>query len=246
MTQALRVLAIGASSGILTHCLRQRVQEQVVHGVLVGRDPRKLQQIADDLRVRNPESSWRIETVDFEDANAIQALIDSVGVIDLAYVAHGALIEQSECEQDLTRTRASLAINALSPALFCEAIAHRLEQQGQGQLVIFGSVAGDRGRRSNYVYGASKGLLARYAQGLQHRFAATAIRVTLVKPGPTATAMTAHLATSTRLAPVDKVAACIEKGVRAGRPVVYAPPLWALIMLVIMHLPRFVFNRMKI
>ncbi len=246
MNQSLRVLAIGATSGILQQCLRLRLQEENIDGILVGRDLRRLEQMADDLRVRQPESSWRIEIVDFLDHHAIETLIARCGDIDLAYVAHGALIDQLDCEQSLLRTQESLSINALSPALFCSAIATRLEQQGHGQLVIFGSVAGDRGRRSNYIYGASKALLARYAQGLQHKFAGSQVHVSLVKPGPTATAMTAHLAASTRLAPVDKVAACIERGVRAKKPVIYAPAIWAWIMLIIIHLPRQIFNRMKI
>jgi NAD(P)-dependent dehydrogenase (short-subunit alcohol dehydrogenase family) len=108
-------------------------------------------------------------------------------------------------------------------------------------------VAGDRGRRSNYVYGAAKGLVTRYAQGLQHRLAGSgsALRVVLVKPGPTATPMTAHLP-QRGLAPVELVARTIVQGSKAGKPVVYAPGKWALIMMVIRHLPAFVFNKMNI
>ena len=108
-------------------------------------------------------------------------------------------------------------------------------------------MAGDRGRKSNYVYGAAKGLVERYAQGLQHRLAATDVKVLLVKPGPTDTPMTAHLKQGgARLASSAQVAADIVKAVDTGKAVLYTPGKWALIMLVIRNLPAFVFNRMDI
>ena len=112
---------------------------------------------------------------------------------------------------------------------------------------MIGSVAGDRGRRSNYVYGAAKGLVERYLEGLRHRLAGTGVRVVLVKPGPTDTPMTAHLKSAgVRLAPVEQVAADIVRACDRGRAVVYTPAKWALIMAVIRNLPRAVFDRMDI
>jgi short-subunit dehydrogenase len=122
-----------------------------------------------------------------------------------------------------------------------------MTQQNHGTLVLIGSVAGDRGRRSNYVYGASKGLVTRYAQGLQHRFAGTPVKVILVKPGPTDTPMTADFkAKGMKLASVEDVAKSIVSGVAAGKTVIYAPGKWGLIMMVIRHLPNIIFNRMNI
>ena len=122
-----------------------------------------------------------------------------------------------------------------------------MEQQGRGSVVLVGSVAGDRGRKSNYVYGAAKGLVTRYAQGLQHRFAAGGVHVMLVKPGPTDTPMTAHLrGKGARLASPEEVAGCIVRGVARGSRVVYAPGKWWLVMMVIRHLPHFIFRRMDI
>jgi len=116
-----------------------------------------------------------------------------------------------------------------------------------GTLVLVGSVAGDRGRKSNYVYGSAKGLVTRYAQGLQHRFAGTGVKVVLVKPGPTDTPMTAHLkAQGAKLASVEAIAKNIVDGVKRGQPVVYAPPKWRLIMLIIQHLPNFIFHKLNI
>ena len=165
--------------------------------------------------------------------------------IDIVLIAHGNLPQQRDCEQALTAARDALWVNGVSPALFAEAFAAQLERQQQGTLAVVGSVAGDRGRKSNYVYGAAKGLVERYMQGLQHRFAQSGVKVVLIKPGPTATPMTAHLP-ARGLASVDAVARRIVDGIAAGRPVIYAPSKWWLIMMVIRHLPRFIFNKLDI
>jgi short-subunit dehydrogenase len=129
--------------------------------------------------------------------------------------------------------------------LFAEAFAKQLAQQGHGTLALIGSVAGDRGRKANYVYGAGKGMVERYTQGLQHRFAYTDIKIVLIKPGPTATPMTAHLP-SRGLAAVDRVACAIVKAIEAGKPVAYVPAKWQLIMLIVQHLPRWIFLKLNI
>ena len=122
-----------------------------------------------------------------------------------------------------------------------------MEKANHGALAIIGSVAGDRGRKTNYAYGAAKALVDRYAQGLQHRLAATQVKVVLVKPGPTDTPMTAHLkGQGARLASVESVAQQIVKAVESGKPVVYAPTKWWLIMTIIRLLPRAIFNKLNI
>jgi short-subunit dehydrogenase len=131
--------------------------------------------------------------------------------------------------------------------LFAEAFAQQMQKANSGTLAVIGSVAGDRGRKSNYVYGAAKGLVTRYVQGLQHRLANTNVKVVLIKPGPTDTPMTAHLKQSgVKLAAVDRVASEILRGIENGQRVVYTPKIWSLIMMVIRHLPNFVFKRMNV
>jgi short-subunit dehydrogenase len=186
--------------------------------------------------------------VDFTDAAAIAALAVQTaaqGKIDIVLIAHGNLPVQSDCERDLLKSQQSLEINGVSPVLFAEAFAAQLQKAGRGTLAMIGSVAGDRGRKTNYVYGAAKGLIDRYAQGLQHRFAGTPVKIVLIKPGPTATPMTAHLPPR-GLASPEAVAQAIVAAIDKGSPVVYAPARWALIMMVIRHLPRFIFNRLNI
>ncbi|MFM7227785.1 MAG: SDR family NAD(P)-dependent oxidoreductase, partial [Betaproteobacteria bacterium] len=126
-----------------------------------------------------------------------------------------------------------------------EAFARQLARQGHGTIALIGSVAGDRGRKANYVYGAGKGMVERYAQGLQHRFASTGVNIVLIKPGPTATPMTAHLATA-GLAKVEQVAHAIVKAIEAGTPVAYVPAKWQVIMLIVQHLPRWIFHKLNI
>jgi decaprenylphospho-beta-D-erythro-pentofuranosid-2-ulose 2-reductase len=246
------IVIIGATSGIAEQCARLWAQQGARQLVLVARDQQKLQLIAQDLQVRNPAAHINCLSTAFSDPLAIKALADNImqqGCPDLVLIAHGTLPDQAECQRDLTCNAQALQINGVSPVLFAEAFVPHLLAAGRGTLAMIGSVAGDRGRKSNYVYGAAKGLVTRYAQGLQHRLAlaGSAVKVVLIKPGPTDTPMTAHLKQQgAKLASVDEVAVSIVQGIQAGKPTVYAPGKWALIMMIIRHLPRFVFNRMDI
>jgi short-subunit dehydrogenase len=241
-----RIVIIGASSAIAEHCARLWVSE-AADFLLVGRDLSRVQRVADDLRVRSPHSAIETVQIDFLDADAISSLAQQAGQspIDIVLIAHGDLPVQQSCEQDIHVAEAALQINGVSPALFAEAFAKQLAQQGRGTLALIGSVAGDRGRKANYVYGAGKGMVERYAQGLQHRFAYSGINIVLIKPGPTATPMTAHLPSS-GLAAVDQVASAIVKAIEVGKPVAYVPAKWQLIMLIVQHLPRWIFHKLNI
>jgi decaprenylphospho-beta-D-erythro-pentofuranosid-2-ulose 2-reductase len=245
-----KIVIIGASSAIAEHCARIWVQQAACDMVLVGRNLEKLEIIATDLRVRNPASSINYLQVNFNDAQAIGNLVNDIagqGRIDIALIAHGTLPDQQACQSDLQQNADAICINGISPVLFAEAFARHMQAADHGNLALIGSVAGDRGRKSNYVYGAAKGLVTRYAQGLQHRLASGKVRLSLIKPGPTDTPMTSHLKNAgAKLASVEAVAQTIINGIQQGKPVIYAPGKWALIMMIIRHLPNFVFNKMDI
>jgi Short-chain dehydrogenases of various substrate specificities len=245
-----RILIIGATSAMAQHCARMWAERGAAGFVLVGRDVSRLEPIATDLKVRAPQADITLLKGDFDTAEGIEATVEQAwlgGRIDVALIAHGSLPDQAACQRDLQTCNTALVVNGVSPALYAEAITRRMAKAGFGTLGIIGSVAGDRGRRANYVYGAAKGLVTRYAQGLQHRLAGSPVRVTLIKPGPTATPMTEHLqAKGARMAPVEAVAADIVKGMDQGKAVVYAPMKWAIIMMVVRHLPRFIFNKLDI
>lgn len=244
-----RIAIIGASSAIAQHCARLWAAEETSDFILVGRNADKLESIAQDLQVRCPEATIHSETCDFTDPKAITNLANALaehGPLDIVLVAHGTLPNQQACQDDLTIARDAMVINGLSPAYFAEAFAGEMQDQTSGSLVVIGSVAGDRGRQSNYAYGAAKGLVERYAQGLEHRLADTRINLTLVKPGPTQTPMTAHMEGQDKMAPLEHVAGDIVRGVKAKKRVIYTPRKWALIMLVVRNIPAFIFGKMKI
>lgn len=242
------IVIVGATSGIAEQCARIWIKEPALMLTLVGRDKNKTQALADDLAVRNPSATIKVVTTDFLSPKEIAQSVETIcteAPVAIALIAHGSLPDQQQCQQDLELNQHTLEVNGISPVLFAEAFATQMEKVQQGSLALIGSVAGDRGRKLNYVYGAAKGLVTRYAQGLQHRFAHTPIKIVLIKPGPTATAMTAHLP-QRGLASAQAVAATIVQGIAQGKAVIYAPAKWAVIMMIIIHLPAFIFNKLDI
>lgn len=245
-----RIVIIGASSAIAEHCARLWAQGKAVDLTLVGRDAGRVERVAADLRVRSPQSDIRVILANFHDPDAIQGTVDGIvaqGGVDIVLVAHGSLPDQDRCQEDLKACREALEVNGISPVLYAEAFVKHMAQNNRGTLALIGSVAGDRGRKSNYVYGSAKGLVTRYAQGLQHRLAGTQVKVVLIKPGPTDTPMTAHLkGQGAKLASVEDVAQGIVDAVERGQAIAYVPGKWRLIMGVIQHLPSVIFNKLNI
>ncbi|MBI3187635.1 MAG: SDR family NAD(P)-dependent oxidoreductase [Gammaproteobacteria bacterium] len=245
-----RIVIIGATSAIAEHCARLWAQTNLIDITLVGRDTSRIERIAKDLQVRSPQSEIHIVKTGFIEPNVIQSTADNIfasGPVDIVLIAHGTLPDQIDCQNNLSTTHDALEINGVSPALYAEAFARHMAVANLGTLAIIGSVAGDRGRKSNYVYGAAKGLITRYAQGLQHRFAGTGVKVVLIKPGPTDTPMTAHLKNQgAKLTSVESVAKNIVKAIEHGKATAYVPCKWQIIMLIIRHLPAFIFNKLNI
>ncbi len=215
---------------------------------LVGRDPEKLGAVADDLRVRG--ATVHAAAADLDDRGRHAALLEQafevLGTVDLVLIAQGALATSDAAEADLGVAERLLVTNFLAPALLCEAAALRLAEQGAGTLVAIGSVAGDRGRQSNYAYGAAKGGLALFLEGLRNRMFRRGVHVVTVKPGFVDSPMTAHLPKNALFAPPSAVARAIVRAVERRRDVVYVPWFWRPIMLVIRHLPERLFKRMNL
>jgi decaprenylphospho-beta-D-erythro-pentofuranosid-2-ulose 2-reductase len=245
-----KIVIIGATSCIAEHCARLWAKDTLIDLILVGRDLEKTERVAADLRVRSPQSYIRALKADFIDPRAIKQLVDEIAAEDPVHtvlIAHGLLPDQVLCQQDLTECHEALTVNGISPVLFAEAFAGHMQRVDHGNLVIIGSVAGDRGRKTNYVYGSAKGLIARYAQGLQHRLANTGVRVVLIKPGPTNTPMTQDVEKKAiNLASVESVAEAIVVGIERQNHLIYAPAKWFWIIMVIRHMPSFIFNKMDI
>lgn len=206
-----RKIIVGATSAIAEHIARLWVAEEAIELVLIGRYQDKLFQVAQDLKIRSPGSVISTQVSDFLNPEMITESVNKAidgKKIDCVLIAHGSLPDQADCQDDLRYCKDALEINAISPVLFAEAFVKHLERANHGTLAMIGSVAGDRGRKSNYIYGAAKGLLTRFVQGLQHRLARTNVSAILINPGPTATPMTAHLKDKgLKLANVEEVAA---------------------------------------
>ncbi|PPF79226.1 short-chain dehydrogenase [Subtercola sp. Z020] len=244
------LVIVGATSAIAENCTRLWLEGGASRALLIGRDEAGLDRIATDLRVRFPAAAINTSVTDLLDVPSITSAVQgfagpgtpgaAAGAGLTVLIAHGSMTDQAESQADLAKAASVLQVTGVSPSLWMEACADTMTA---GTIAVLGSVAGDRGRRKNYIYGASKGLIERMAEGLQHRLAASPLNVVLVKPGPTATPMTAGMPAS-GLAPVSAVAADIVKGVNAARPVVYAPIKWQVIMTVVRLIPRPVFNRL--
>lgn len=246
----MRIAIIGATSTIAKHCARLWLNNQTADLILVGRNFQRLNRLAADLKIRNPQARVTTIQTDFNNPSAIETTVSNIfkaGKVDIALIAHGSLPDQIDCQNNLESCWETLLINGISPVLFAEAFAHHMEQFNNGAIAIISSVAGDRGRKSNYAYGSAKGLVTHYAEGLQHRFYGTKVNVILIKPGPTDTAMTAHLKNlKMSLAQPEIVAKEIIDGIQAKKYIVYTPKKWKVIMLIIKSIPKFIFNKLDI
>jgi short-subunit dehydrogenase len=243
-----KILIIGASSAIAQATARIWAKQQAVF-YLVGRDSAKLERIAQDLLVRGA-SKVNICAVDFMDIAQHQSLIEdacgSLGNLDITLLAHGSLTDQLRAEQDNQYAVEETTLNFSTAVSFLTLVASRMEIQGHGAIAVIGSVAGDRGRASNYVYGSAKAGLAAFTQGLRQRLSKSNVQVLLIKPGFVDTPMTQEFKKGFLWASPDQVAKDICKAVEKKKNVLYTPWFWAWIMLIIQHIPESIFKRLKL
>lgn len=242
-----RVLIFGATSAIAEATARLFAKEKAAF-YLVARNETALGDIARDLTVRGA-ASVATKIVDLGDLGALAAVCDrakeELGTIDVALIAHGVLPDQGECERSVNGMLDVLRVNALSPAALMVRIGGILKAQGSGTLVVVSSVAGDRGRPSNYVYGASKALLSVFGEGMALEFSGSAARVLVVKPGFVDTPMTASFRKGALWSSPRTVGAAIVAAVAAGRNgVLYVPFWWRYVMFAIRHAPAALARRL--
>ena len=243
-----RIIVLGALSDIAEATCRLYAAEEAKL-VLAGRDRKRLESVAADLRVRGA-AEVEVASGDLAKIDPEKSLADwgaKLGGVDIILLAYGALGDQRDVERDLGAAATLIDVNFKSAALWCLAAANELEAQRHGALVVIGSVAGDRGRQSNYLYGATKAGLGILVQGIAHRLAPSGARAVLIKPGFVDTAMTAHIEKKGALwSSPEKVAALIRKAAASGRPIAYVPGYWRLIMTVIKSVPAQIFHRTKL
>jgi decaprenylphospho-beta-D-erythro-pentofuranosid-2-ulose 2-reductase len=242
------ILILGATSAIAQATARL-LAEQGAAFFLVARDPWKLSAVSDDLRTRGAQSVTAL-ALDLDDLEAHAAMLASaaqaLGHIDLALLAHGVLGDQAAAEADGAVAAAVYHTNFLSPASLITWLANYFEARGQGCLAVISSVAGDRGRKSNYVYGASKGALSILLDGVRNRVDRMGVHVLTIKPGFVATPMTAHLPRGPLFAEPRTIGRGILQAVAGRRDTVYLPGFWRLIMLVIRSVPSRIFKNMNL
>jgi short-subunit dehydrogenase len=245
------IIILGATSAIGEAVARLYAGENACL-LLAGRNPNHLAQIAADLSARGASTA---EVIIMDLAQAadpvaqLATMVERIGGVDDILIFYGVLGNQKNAETDLAHARAIIATNFTSVAEWSLAAAQILEAQNRGSLIVIGSVAGDRGRQSNYVYGAAKGGLGILVQGIAHRLAnrGSAARAVLVKPGFVDTPMTADIKTGGALwASPEAVAAIIRRAADNGGPIVYAPWFWRFILLIVRIIPPQLFNKLAL
>jgi short-subunit dehydrogenase len=242
-----RVAVFGATSAIAQALARLYAAEGASF-FLVGRNADRLDAVAADLRVRGA-ASVATSVADLSDTRSHAVLVAQAveTPIDVAVVAHGTLPDQEACTRDADLALAEIHGNFVGHASLLTHLANALEAQGRGSLAVIGSVAGDRGRRTNYVYGSAKAGLAAFTEGLRHRLGPRGVNVLLVKPGLVDSPMTAHMPKQGVLwSTPERVARDVRTGIERGRAVVYAPWYWRGIMYVIRSMPDALFRRLSI
>jgi decaprenylphospho-beta-D-erythro-pentofuranosid-2-ulose 2-reductase len=243
-----RILALGATSGIAREALRCFAAEGA-RLFLVARDPEKLRATADDLKVRGAAAVECVQA-DLMDTALHQEMLDRTFSIwqglDAALIAHGTLPDQEQTEKNMSALRNALEANYISAALLLAQLANRFEQQRSGVIAVIGSVAGDRGRKSNYIYGSAKAGLAPYAAGLRLRLEPASVHVVLIKPGWVSTPMTAHLRQNALYASPKRAGRDVYKAIVQPRAVVYVPWFWKWIMLAIRLTPGAIFKKLNL
>lgn len=252
----MRYLIIGATSAIASACARYwlsnsgRSAAGEADFFLVGRSRQKLEQTASDLQGRGARSATVFE-LDVTEIAAHPAMLDAafeaLDTIDLVLIAHGTLPDQRRCEADPRVAIEEFSVNGTSVIALLTEIANRMESQGNGVIAVITSVAGDRGRPSNYLYGSAKAAVSTFCEGLRARLFRSGVHLIDIRPGFVSTPMTAELdLPKALLSTPEAVARRISKAIQAKRNVVYAPAFWWLILAVIRSVPRPIFKRLSL
>ncbi len=242
-----RILLTGATSAIAQAAARHFAADGDAL-VLAGRDIERLENVADDLRARG---AIQVETlqIDFLDIERCPALVqrarELLDGLDVLLIAQGTLPDQTACEGDVEKTLREYALNASSVIALLVPASTLFEAQRHGCLAVITSIAGVRGRRSNYVYGAAKAGVSAFLEGLRGRLAASGVSVVDVRPGFVDTPMTADIPKNPLFASAADVGQRVYRAVCRGEDVVYTPWFWRWIALVLVCIPRPIFKRLN-
>jgi len=243
-----KVLIIGATSAIAEatiHLFAKRGDQLC----LLARNTERLEPMCRDLKIRGASSADYYQFDVNDSAKRLEIIDQAVSKmdgIDIVLVAHGTLPDQKQCEQDMSLIEQEVSTNAISILVMISHLANYFEQQKHGCIAVISSVAGDRGRQSNYIYGAAKSMVTTFMQGLRNRLHNANVQVLTIKPGFVDTPMTVDYKKGFLWAQPNAVAKGIIKAIDNGKAEVYLPEFWRLIMFVIRNIPEFIFKRMSL
>jgi len=243
-----KILIVGATSSI-AEATERLFAQRGDRLYLLARNEERLTALAQDLRIRGAEGVTfaSFEANDFAShPRTLDVAIDALDGIDLVLIAHGTLPNQKTCEGDIEVTLKEINTNAVSTILILTHLANRFEAQGRGVIVVISSVAGDRGRQSNYIYGAAKGAITIFLQGLRNRLHKSGIPVLTIKPGFVDTPMTADFKKNILWASPEAIANGILRSIEKKRDVVYLPAFWRSIMWIVCSIPETLFKRLDL
>jgi decaprenylphospho-beta-D-erythro-pentofuranosid-2-ulose 2-reductase len=243
-----RVLIVGATSAIAEAAARIfAARGDRLH--LVARNATRLDDIAADLLVRGASTAGKA-TLDINDVALHQSVIDTawqeLGGLDVVLIAHGTLPDQGQCEESTSAAMHEFATNATSTIALLTPLANRMQSAGKGTIAVISSVAGDRGRASNYLYGSAKAAISTFLSGLRQRLAPHGVNVLTIKPGFVDTPMTKEFKKGALWAQPETVAKGIVRAIDRQRSVVYLPWFWWGIMAIIRSIPETLFKRVKL
>ena len=242
-----RILIVGATSAIATEVART-FAERGASLVLTGRKPERLAALADDLAVRGAAEveTAVLDVLATESHAAVVERAFAPGRLDVAVIAHGTLPDQTRCQESAAETVRALEVNFTATAALLTLLANRFEAQRGGVIAVITSVAGDRGRQSNYVYGAAKGGLAVFLQGLRNRLHHRGVSVVTLKPGLVDTPMTAEVPKNPLFSTARRAGRAIHSAIEGRRDVAYIPWFWRPIMALVTSLPESIFKRLRL
>jgi len=243
-----KILVLGATSGIAEATCRIWAS-QGASLFLVARNAEKLAAVAADLKTRGA-SYIDTAVADLDDTDKHPELlahaINSLTGMDIAYLAHGILGDQTEAERDFNTAAQIIHTNYMAPVSLLTWLANFCVQRHSGTLAVISSVAGDRGRKSNYLYGSSKAGLSAFLGGLRNRVDREGVTVLTIKPGPTKTAMTANMPKSEKFADPESVAESIVSAIDKRKHILYVPFQWQPIMFIIRNIPERIFKKLNL
>ncbi len=247
-TNPRKILVLGATSGIAEATCRIWAS-QGARLFLVARNAEKLAAVAADLRTRGASYvDTAVADLDNTEQHAtlLAHAVNSLTGLDVAYLTHGILGDQAKAEQDFNTAAQIIYTNYMAPVSLLTWLANFCVQRHAGTLAVISSVAGDRGRKSNYLYGSSKAGLSAFLGGLRNRVDREGVTVLAIKPGPVKTAMTASMKGSEKFADADKVAQSIVKAIDKRQDTLYVPFQWQPIMFVIRNIPERIFKKLNL